>query len=737
LLENQSFECNIGGRKLIIESGKLAGQASASVTIRYGETVVLVTLGIADKPREGADFLPLTIDYEERLYAAGKIPGGFIRREGRPSENAILACRLTDRPMRSLLPKSWRRDIQIITTVLSADQENDPDILSIIGASAVLTMSEIPFSGPVGAVRIGYINDEFVVNPTLPQMETSQLELVVASSKDAVVMVEAGAKEISEELMLKALEIAHETNQDIVKMQEAIREALGRPKVSLPEEVVHNELADAVANAVSDKLAALIKLPNRQARADALDTMKKELVGSLGGTYDEAEILAMLDKKFKVALRNSILNNGERLGGRKLTEIRPLSAEVSLLPRTHGSGLFTRGQTQVLTITTLGSIRKEQQLDGLGIEETKRFMHHYNFPPFSSGEVKRLGSPSRREIGHGALVERALVPILPEDEAFPYTIRLVSEVLSSNGSTSMASVCASSLSLMDAGIPIKRPVAGIAMGLITGEDGRYAVLTDIEGAEDAYGDMDFKVAGTAYGITALQLDIKIKGLVFEIIEKTLSQAQEARQQILEVIRQTISASRSELSPYAPRMYRIQIDPEKIGAVIGPGGRTIRSITDQTKTTVDVENDGTVLIGSPNAEKANKAIELIKALTKEIEVGDVYTGKVTRVMNFGAMVEILPGKEGLIRIGELDNQRVGRVEDAVNIGDEVNVKVIEIDNMGRVNLSRRAMLPGYTGEAAERPAEFRARPSFRDRGAPPRSGSFRRSPPGYDRPPRRI
>ncbi|MFH0942521.1 MAG: polyribonucleotide nucleotidyltransferase [Chloroflexota bacterium] len=737
MLENRSFECNIGGRSLIIESGKLAGQASASVTIRYGETVVLVTLGISDKPREGTDFLPLTVDYEERLYAAGKIPGGFIRREGRPSEKAILTCRLTDRPLRSLLPKSWRRDIQVVTTVLSADQENDPDILSIIGGSVVLMMSEIPFAGPVGAVRIGYINDEFVVNPTLPQLEESQLELVVASTKDAVVMVEAGAKEASEELMLKALKLGHEVNQTVIELQEKVREALGQPKAAVPEVKENEALAASVANVASEKLAALIKLTTKQAREKALDGLKKELIESLGETFSEAEILAMLDKKLKAALRNSILHSGERLGGRALTEIRPLSAEVSLLPRTHGSGLFTRGQTQVLTITTLGSIRKEQQLDGLGIEETKRFMHHYNFPPFSSGEVKRLGSPSRREIGHGALVERAIEPILPEDEGFPYTIRLVSEVLSSNGSTSMASVCASSLSLMDAGIPIKRPVAGIAMGLITGEDGRYAVLTDIEGAEDAYGDMDFKVAGTTEGITALQLDIKIKGLVFDIISKTLAQAKDARLHILGAMGRAIGSSRPELSQYAPRMYRVQIDPEKIGAVIGPGGRTIRAITEQTKTTIDVENDGTVFIGSPNQEKANRAMEIIKALTREVEVGDTFTGKVTRVMNFGAMVEMLPGKEGLIRISELDNQRVGRVEDAVNIGDEVTVKVIEIDNMGRVNLSRRAMLPGYTGDTGEGPAApERERPPFRERNSPGSGGGFRRGPPNRDRAPYR-
>ncbi|MFA5316839.1 MAG: polyribonucleotide nucleotidyltransferase [Dehalococcoidales bacterium] len=730
MLENQSFECIVGDRKFIIESGKLAGQASASVTIRYGETVVLVTLGISDKPREGTDFLPLTVDYEERLYAAGKIPGGFIRREGRPSEKAILTCRLTDRPLRSLLPKSWRREIQVITTVLSADQENDPDILSIIGGSVVLLMSEIPFAGPVSAVRVGYIDDELVVNPTLAQLEKSQLELVVASTKDAVVMVEAGAREVQEDLVLKALKLGHEVNQTIIELQERVRQALGQPKVDLPEIEEYKGLDDIITPAVTEKIAALIKHTTKQAREEALGNLKNELIESFGETFNEADILAVLDKNMKSVLRKSILDSGERLGKRAVNEIRQLSAEVALLPRTHGSGLFTRGQTQVLTITTLGSLRKEQQLDGLGIEGPKRFMHHYNFPPFSSGEVKRVGSQSRREIGHGALAERAIVPVLPEGDSFPYTVRLVSEVLSSNGSTSMASVCASSLSLMDAGIPIKRPVAGIAMGLITGEDGRYVVLTDIEGIEDAFGDMDFKIAGTTEGITALQLDMKIKGLAFEIIEKTLIQAKEARLHILGVMGKTISGSRADLSQYAPRMYRVQIDQEKIGSVIGPGGRTIRSITDQTKTTIDVESDGTVFIGSPNKESADKAMGIIKALTKEIEMGDTFTGKVTRIMNFGAMVEILPGKEGLIRIGELDSQRVGRVEDVVNIGDEVTVKVIEIDNMGRINLSRRAMLPGALVDTGERSENDR-------RPFPPRGdGGFRRNPPNRDRAPYR-
>ncbi len=691
MVNSQSFECKVGGRSLIIDTGKLAGQANGAVTVCYGDTVVLVTACISDEPREGIDFLPLTIDYEERLYAAGKIPGGFIRREGRPSQEAILACRLTDRPLRPLLPKRWRNDIQIIATVLSADQENNPDILAVIGGSAALLISEVPFGGPVSAVCVGYINDELVLNPTLAQLESSQLDLVVVSTKQAVVMVEAGAREVSEDIIIQAIKFGHEANQDIINLQEQLQQACGKPKIEAPISEVNPEVISAISPMVNGRLAQALSQPDKLQREQALNSLKAELVESLVESFPKEDILSAFEAKVRDEVRSSILDRGQRIDGRSLTDIRPISCEVGLLPRTHGSALFTRGQTQVLAITTLGSIKKEQQLDGLGIEETKRFIHHYNFLPFSSGEVKRVGTPGRREIGHGALAERALIPVLPKDEDFPYTIRLVSEVLSSSGSTSMASVCASSLSLMDAGIPIKTAVAGVAMGLVTGDKDGYAILTDIEGIEDAYGDMDFKVAGTNEGITALQLDIKLKGIGLELLEKVLTQAREARLLILEIMQQTISSSRPELSRYAPRMYKIVIDPDKIGSVIGTGGKTIRSIIDETKATIDINNDGIVFIGSPDEEAARKAIKIIESLTKEAEVGGIYTGKVTRLLNFGAMVEIAPGKEGLVHISELAEYRVAKVEDIVKVGDEIMVKVIDIDNLGRINLSRRAVL----------------------------------------------
>jgi len=690
LVVPNSFECEVGGRRLSIETGKLAGQASGAVTVRYGDTVVLVTACTSTEPREGVDFLPLTIDYEEKLYAAGKIPGGFIRREGRPSQEATLASRLTDRPLRPLLPKGWRNEIQIVVTVLSADQENDPDILSVIGGSAALSISPVPFDGPVGVVRIGYINNELILNPTLVQLETSQLDLVVASTRQAVVMAEAGAKEAPEDIILRAIEFGHQANQDIIKLQEQLQQAWGQPKMEAPAGEVNPEVISAISPIVDDRLAQVLSQPDKLQREQALSNLKKELVESLGESFPEEDIIAALETRLRAEVRSKLLEKRKRIDGRGLADIRPISGEVGLLPRTHGSALFTRGQTQVLTITTLGSIGKEQQLDGLGLEETKRFIHHYNFPPFSSGEVKRLGSPGRREIGHGALVERAIAPVLPKDEDFPYTIRLVSEVLSSSGSTSMASVCASSLSLMDAGIPTKAAVAGVAMGLVTGDKGDYVILTDIEGIEDAYGDMDFKVAGTANGITALQLDIKLKGISPEIVEKALSQARQARLSILEIMQQTISSSRPELSRYAPRMHKITIDPDKIGAVIGTGGKTIRSIIDETKATIDINNDGTIIIGSPSEESARRAIEIIEGLTKEAEVGAIYTGKVTRITDFGAFVEVLPGKEGLVHISELAEYRVSRVEDVVKVGDEITVKVIGIDELGRINLSRRAV-----------------------------------------------
>ena len=712
MLETRNYECEVGGRNLVIETGKLARQADEAVTVQWGDTVVLVTLCAAEKPREGVDFLPLTVDYEERLYAAGKIPGGFIRREGRPSQEATLTSRMTDRPLRPLLPKEWRREIQLVITVLSVDHVNDPDVLALIGSSAVLHMSEIPFAGPVGAVHVGYINDELVLNPTLPQMESSQLDLIVASTRDTVVMIEAGCQEVSEELVLQAIEFGHQANQDIIRLQEKMREDLGKPKEEPPSSAAADtEVAREVLPIIAPKLEQAVFQPDKLERDRILDGLKKELSDKLGEQFSEGELVSVLEGEAKRTLRSGVLDHGKRVSGRGLTEVRPIECEIGTIPRTHGSGLFSRGLTQVLTLATLGPVKKEQQLDGLGIEESKRFMHHYNFPPFSVGEARRVGGPGRREIGHGALAERALVPVLPRDADFPYTIRLVSEVLSSNGSTSMASVCASSLSLMDAGIPINRSVAGIAMGLVTDTEGRFTVLTDLEGMEDFYGDMDFKVAGTTEGITAVQMDTKLKGLTMEIVKATLHQALEARMSILDVMDRTISTSRSEVSKYAPRMYRMTINTEKIGAIIGPGGKTIRSIQEQTKTTIDVDNEGTVLIGSTDESNAQQAITMIEGLTREIEVGSIYTGKVTRLLSFGAFVEILPGKEGMVHISELANYRVPTIEDEVNVGDEITVKVIRNED-GKIALSRKAVFekdaPDQAGDRRPPPGNYPTR-----------------------------
>jgi polyribonucleotide nucleotidyltransferase len=719
------FECEVGERKLLVETGRLAGQAEGAVTVRYGDTVVLVTVCVSDEPREGVDFLPLTIDYEERLYAAGKIPGGFIRREGRPSQEAILACRLTDRPLRPLLPKEWRRDIQVIVTVLSADQENDPDILAVIGGSAVLSMSEVPFYGPVGAVRVGYFGGELVLNPTLAQLEDSQLDLVVISTKEAVVMVEAGASEVSEDIVVRAIKFGHQANQAIIDLQERLVEACGKPKTEAPSVSIDPGLESQVVEVLGDKLSKALKEADKTQREQALGALKEELLERLGDSFPGKDIVSVFEARMRAEVRANILERGQRVSGRKLDEVRHISCELELLPRTHGSGLFTRERTQVLTITTLGSTRMEQQLDGLGIEEAKRFIHHYNFTPFSSGEVKRIGTPGRREIGHGALAERAILPVLPKHDDFPYTIRLVSEVLSSSGSTSMASVCASSLSLMDAGVPITRAVAGVAMGLATDDKGNYAILTDIEGIEDAFGDMDFKIAGTAKGITALQMDIKLKGVGFDILEQALAQAYQARLVILDIMQSTIAASRTEISRYAPRIYRIQVNPDKIGTVIGPGGKTIRGITDETKATIDIDNEGTVLIGSPDEQSARRAIEIIENLTRDVEVGEVYTGKVTRLMDFGAFVEILPGKEGLVHISELADYRVASVGDVVKVGDEIMVKVVEIDRMGRINLSRRAVLDD-SSKTSGASVKSRADSGYKPSGYKPRKpGGFHR------------
>ena len=718
MIDSQVFDCEVGGRVLTIETRKLAEQASGAVTIRYGDTVVLVTACVGDEPREGIDFLPLTVDYEERLYAAGKIPGGFIRREGRPSQEATLASRLTDRPLRPLLPKKWRNDIQLIVTVLSADQENDPNTLAVIGGSAVLAISEVPFDGPVGAVNIGYINNELILNPTLAQLEDSLLDLVVASTKEAIVMVEGGAREVSEDIAIEAIRFGHEANQNIIKLQEQLQQACGKPKTEAPGSEINPEVISAISPIIEERLAQALSLPEKSQREEALGELKKECVERLEESFPEEDILAAFETRVKAEIRTSILEKAQRVNGRSLTEVRPISCEIGLLPRTHGSALFTRGQTQVLSITTLGSTRKRQQLDGLGIEETKRFIHHYNFPPFSSGEVKRVGSPGRREIGHGALAERALIPVLPEEEEFPYTIRLVSEVLSSSGSTSMASVCASSLSLMDAGIPVKRAVAGIAMGMVTDEKGNHAILTDIEGIEDAYGDMDFKIAGTAEGITALQLDIKLKSIDSEMLREAVVQARDARLFILDAMEQTITSSRPEISPYAPRVYKITVAPDKIGSIIGTGGKTIRAISEETKATIDIDSDGTVIIHAPDEEAAHKAMAMIENLTKDVEVGDTYTGKVTRLLNFGAMVEVLPGKEGLVHISELADHRVASVGDVVKVGDEITVKVIGIDEMGRVNLSRRAVFgkPSHMPGAKVKDTPDRSYPSQKQRDA---------------------
>ncbi len=731
LLKSLVFDCEVGGRVLTIETRKLAEQASGAVTIRYGDTVVLVTACVSDEPREGIDFLPLTVDYEERLYAAGKIPGGFIRREGRPSQAATLASRLTDRPLRPLLPKAWRKDIQLIVTVLSADQENDPNTLAVIGSSAALAISEVPFDGPVGAVNIGYIDNKFILNPTLVQLEDSLLDLIVVSTKEAIVMVEAGGREVSEDIVTEAIRFGHEANQDIIKLQEQLQQACGKPKAEAPSSEIAPEVISAVSPIIDERLAQALSLSDKSQREDALGELKKECVEQLGESFPKEDVIAAFETKVKTEIRTNILEKAQRINGRSLTEVRPISCEVGLLPRTHGSALFTRGQTQVLAIATLGSTRKRQQLDGLGIEETKRFIHHYNSPPFSSGEVKRVGSPGRREIGHGALAERALIPVLPEEEDFPYTIRLVSEVLSASGSTSMASVCAASLSLMDAGIPIKRAVAGIAMGAVTDGKGKQVILTDIEGREDAYGDMDFKIAGTTKGITALQMDIKLKGIDSEILKKAIVQARDARTFILDAMEKTIVSSRAEISAYAPRVYKIMVAPDKIGAVIGTGGKTIRAISEESKATIDIDSDGSVMIHAPDEEAARKAITMIENLTKDVEAGDVYTGKVTRLLNFGAMVEILPGKEGLVHISELADHRVASVGDVVKVGDDITVKVIGIDELGRVNLSRRAVFdkPSHMGGAKASDTMDRSHPPKKqrdtryDRGRSPRKHPF--------------
>lgn len=692
------YKMQLAGRELSFETGRIAKQASGAVLIRYGDTVLLCTATASAEPREGVDFFPLTVDYEERLYAVGKIPGGFIKREGRPTEKAILAARLTDRPCRPLFPDGFRNAVHIVSTVLSVDQDCPPEVLSICGASAALSISNIPFAGPIAAVVVGWIDGRPVINPTQAEAEASRLHLTVASTKDAIMMVEAGAHELTEEEILEAIMAGHEANRAIVELQELMVAEMGQPKMEVSGFKPDEGIAAEVRQFCQERLYRSVRTVEKQARETAIEELRNETLAHFTESYPENEqdVRVAFDDLIKEVMRTMIIKENVRPDGRKSDEIRPVTVEVGILPRTHGSGLFTRGQTQVLSICTLGAPGDVQRLDGLGLEEYKRYMHHYNFPPYSVGEAGFMRGASRRDIGHGALAERALLPVLPSQEEFPYTIRLVSEVVESNGSSSMASVCGSTLSLMDAGVPIKKPVSGIAMGLIM-EGDEAAILTDIQGMEDFLGDMDLKVAGTKDGITALQMDIKMKGISRELLAHALAQAKKGYLYILDKMTAVIPEPRAELSPYAPRIITMQIDPDKIRDVIGPGGKMINKIVAETETEIEIEPDGTIYIAAVNAAGGLKAQEMIERLTKDIEVGDTYIGKITRVEKYGAFAEILPGKEGLIHISRLAHERVEKTEDVVKIGDEVPVKVIGIDERGRIDLSRRAAIPNANGE----------------------------------------
>ncbi len=699
----QKFTTDIVGKELTIETGHVAEQANGALIIRCGDTVLLVTAVASKHPREGIDFFPLTCDYEEKLYAAGRIPGSFPRREGRPSEAAVLASRMIDRPMRPLFPKDFRNDVQIVATVLSADQEQDPTTLAITGASAALQIGGIPHAGPVACVRVGMLDGRLLLNPTLPQIAQSDLDLVVAGTGNAIIMVEAGARQVPEETMLQALRMAHDEVRKLVAFQREIRDAVGKPPIEYPSAAVDPEVAAAVHERVADRIAGAARNPDKAAREEAIDTLKEEAFAALEGRFADkrGDMSKAFEHELKAAVRRAILDEGIRPDGRRNDEIRQITSQVGVLPRTHGSALFTRGQTQALSIVTLGSGQDQQKLDGLGLDEFKRFMHHYNFPPFSVGEARPLRSPGRREIGHGALVERSVHNVMPDEESFPYVLRIVTEILSSNGSTSMAAVCGSTLALMDAGVPLLAPVAGIAMGLITDPGSeRAAILSDIQGMEDALGDMDFKVAGSETGITGLQMDMKIEGLSWELMQRALEQARLGRLFILGKMREALPAPRAEMSPWAPRIDVIQINPDKIRDIIGPGGKTIRRIVDETGASIDVEDDGRVFVASHNAAAREQALAMIRDLTEEIEIGRIYKGKVTRLMGFGAFVEIMPKKEGLVRIGNLAEHHVEKVEDVVNVGDEIMVKVIEVDDRGRVNLSRKEAIRDLSKQQQE-------------------------------------
>lgn len=689
-----SYSIELGGRTLTMEIGKIAKQANGAVLVRYGDTAVVVAATGTKTPREGVDFFPLTVDFEEKMYAVGKIPGGFIKREGRPAETAILTSRLIDRPIRPMFPEGYHNDVQIVATAVSVDPDNAPDIPAMIGASCALSISDIPFEGPIAGVRVGMIDGQYIINPTIEQAKVSRLNLAVAGTKDAILMVEAGAKEISEDEMLDAIWFGHEEIKKLVEWQEKIMAEVGKPKMEVPVYEPPAELAAEIEAYGAEQLKAALMDANKLEREENVARIKAEIADAFMEKYpDNAKDVAYITQKLvKKIVRRTISVDKIRPDGRALDEVRPVTCEVGLLARPHGSALFTRGQTQILNVLALAPLSEAQTLDGLGVELTKRYIHHYNFPPYSVGETKPLRSPGRREIGHGALAERALLPVIPSEEEFPYAIRLVSETLESNGSSSMGSVCASTLSLMDAGVPIKAPVAGVAMGLV--KDGDYfTILTDIQGLEDALGDMDFKVAGTKNGITAIQMDIKIDGINKEIFKQALAQAKRGREHIMGIMLDCISEPRKELSKYAPKITTIHVEPEKISKIIGPGGKTIKKIVEETGAKIDIEEDGRVYIAAVNSEEAAKAIDMINGITAEAEVGKVYTGKVTRLMAFGAFVEILPGKEGLVHISQLSTERVNKVEDVVSVGDEIVVKVTEIDQKGRINLSRKAVLAG--------------------------------------------
>lgn len=687
------FKTDLAGRELSVSIGKYAEQANGACFVRYGDTVLLVTATSSKTPREGIDFFPLSVEYEEKYYAAGKIPGGFIKREGRPSEHAILTARLIDRPLRPLFPEGYRNDVQIIASLLSNDPTCSSQVAAMIGSSIALSISDIPFNGPIAAVQMGYINNKYVVNPSADELEKSDLNLTVAGTHEAIMMVESGSNELSEDVVLEAILKAHDEIKKITEFISEIAREVGKEKQEYTVFEVKKEVEEKINSNYREAMIQAMNHPDKMERLKQSSELIDRIKDEMGEEFpdDRASISAAIDQLQYNEVRRQILVDGIRPDLRAFDEIRPLSAEVGILPRTHGSGLFKRGQTQVLSVATLGVSDDAQVIDGMLDEYEKKYIHHYNFPPYSVGDTRPLRSPGRREIGHGALAERALIPVLPSEEEFPYTIRVVSEVLSSNGSSSQASVCGSTLALMDAGVPIKKPVAGIAMGLISGDDGKKVILTDIQGLEDHLGDMDFKVAGTRDGITALQMDIKISGIDRSVLEKALTQAKVARMQILDVIHGAIAEPRKEISKYAPRLIQMSIHPDKIREVIGPGGKVINQIIAETGVKIDIEDDGSVIIASVDSEMGEKAKSIIENIIKDVEVGEVYEGTVTKIMKFGAFVDVLNGKEGLLHISQIDNKRINEVEDVLKTGDKVTVKVIGIDNDGKIDLSRKVLL----------------------------------------------